>query len=67
MSRIISDKINEQVVPPMPSDLLKGEWSEQAVKVLKERYLLKDQTGEVIETPDQMCWRVAWDIASVET
>lgn len=81
MSQIVPDKINEpipklvkvgrpvkinSIIPPMPEDLIKGEWSEQAVKVLKERYLLKDQNGETIETPDQMCWRVAWDIASAE-
>lgn len=81
MSQIVPDKINEPIpkivkagrpakatpiVPPMPIDLIKGDWSEQAVKVLKERYLLKDQNGETVETPDQMCWRVAWDIASAE-
>lgn len=47
-----------------PLDLPVGQWSEQAVKVLEERYLLKNDAGEVIETPDQMCWRVAWDIAA---
>ncbi len=54
------------VVPPMPADLTPGQWTEQAVKVLNERYLLKDNDGKVLETPDQMCWRVAWDIASAE-
>lgn len=54
------------IVPPMPADLIPGIWSEQSERVLKERYLLKDDQGQVIETPDQMCWRVAWDIASAE-
>ncbi len=54
------------VIPPMPIDLMKGQWSEQAIKVLEERYLLKNAVGEVIETPDEMCWRVAWDIACAE-
>lgn len=58
---------NSSVVPPMPGGLLKGEWSEQAVKVLEERYLLKNEAGEILETPDQMCWRVAWDIACAES
>lgn len=54
------------VVPPMPGEMPTGVWSEQAVKVLRERYLLKNDVGEVLETPDEMCWRVAWDIASAE-
>lgn len=54
------------LIPPMPEDLPKGIWSEQATKVLKERYLIRDNNGEVTETEDQMCWRVAWDIAYAE-
>jgi len=54
------------IVPPMPQELPVGIWSQQAIKVLEERYLLKDQEGKVLETPDQMCWRVAWDIACAE-
>jgi ribonucleoside-diphosphate reductase alpha chain len=52
--------------PELPSDLPKGKWTEQSIKVLEERYLLKDADGKVDETPDEMCWRVAWDIASAE-
>ena len=36
-------------------------------EVLKNRYLFKDSDGIVIETPDQMYWRVATFIAAVET
>ena len=43
-----------------------GEWSESALRVLNERYLIK-QNGKVVETPDEMCWRVACAIASAET
>lgn len=60
----IDKKVGTQ--PPLPKDLPKGAWTKQAVKVLSERYLKKDENGEVIETPDEMCWRVAWDIASAE-
>lgn len=49
-----------------PADLPQGKWSEQAMKVLKERYLLKDEEGRVTETPDEMAWRVAVTIASSE-
>src|SRR5256885_1477254 len=40
-----------------------GQWTEPALRVLHERYLLRDQRGEVIETPEEMCWRVAQSIA----
>ncbi|MBI2405487.1 vitamin B12-dependent ribonucleotide reductase [Candidatus Microgenomates bacterium] len=50
----------------LPQDLPKGEWTEQALRVLGERYLLKDEKGQVIETPEEMCWRVAWEMASSE-
>jgi len=35
-------------------------------EVLKRRCLLKDPDGRVVETPDQMYWRVARTIAAVE-
>jgi len=45
-----------------------GQWSESALRVLRERYL--DRTGReapgVAETPEDMCWRVASAIASAE-
>ena len=42
-----------------------GRWSEAALRVLRERYLTREQ-GEVIETPEEMCWRVARAIAAAE-
>ncbi len=47
------------LIPPMPEGLEVGVWSDQSKKVLKERYLLKNDAGEFVETEDQMCWRVA--------
>lgn len=52
--------------PPLPKNCVVGEWTPQALKVLSERYLLKDEDGRVCETPEEMCWRVSWDIASAE-
>lgn len=52
--------------PPLPKDLPDGSWTEQSLKVIKERYLVKDNKGTVIETPQEMCWRVSWEIASAE-
>lgn len=42
-----------------------GQWSESALRVLRERYLVRDGTG-VKETPEEMCWRVAVAIAQAE-
>lgn len=43
-----------------------GKWSESATRVLRERYLKKNGQGELVETPDEMCWRVARAIAGAE-
>jgi ribonucleoside-diphosphate reductase alpha chain len=40
-------------------------WGESAIRVLRERYLRREQ-GEVVETPEDMCWRVAYAIAQAE-
>ncbi len=37
-----------------------------AIEVLKRRYLLKDETGRIIETPSEMFQRVARCVASAE-
>ncbi len=42
-----------------------GKWTEQALRVLRERYLSREG-DEVRETPEQMCWRVAGAIARAE-
>lgn len=43
----------------------KGNWSESALRVLRERYLAR-QGDTVLETAEGMCWRVAGEMASVE-
>ncbi len=40
--------------------------SENARKVLERRYLKKNTHGEILETPDEMVARVAYNIASAE-
>lgn len=52
--------------PEVPSDITADPWSEQAVRVLKERYFKKDGSGVVVETVEEMCWRVAWELARAE-
>ncbi len=40
-------------------------WTESAIRVLRERYLVKEG-DRVVETPGEMCWRVARAIAKAE-
>src|SRR2546429_5978966 len=40
-----------------------GKWTEPALRVLRERYLTREG-GEVVETPEEMCWRGALSIAA---
>ena len=42
-----------------------GVWTESALRVLSERYLMRDG-DQVTETPEEMCWRVALAIARAE-
>jgi ribonucleoside-diphosphate reductase alpha chain len=49
-----------------------GQWSESALRVLRERYLDRSRAGSAPgsapgETAEDMCWRVARAIASAET
>ncbi len=50
--------------PIFIGDLMK--LNRTAETVLRKRYLLKDDEGNVIETPEEMCWRVAKAIAKAE-
>jgi ribonucleoside-diphosphate reductase alpha chain len=42
-----------------------GKWTDAALRVLRERYLTR-KDGEVVETPEEMCWRVAQSMAAGE-
>ena len=42
-----------------------GKWTEQALRVLRERYLTREG-DQAQETPEEMCWRVAVAIAQGE-
>jgi len=58
--------ISAKVPVVCPSGLPEPQLSENAITVLKRRYLQKDSEGVLIETPRQMFWRVARTIASNE-
>ncbi|HWR68333.1 MAG TPA: ribonucleotide reductase N-terminal alpha domain-containing protein, partial [Desulfomonilia bacterium] len=45
---------------------MEPEFSENAQRILKARYLRKDVQGAVIETPDEMFRRVASHVARAE-
>ncbi|HSB05005.1 MAG TPA: adenosylcobalamin-dependent ribonucleoside-diphosphate reductase [Thermodesulfobacteriota bacterium] len=38
----------------------------QALAILEKRYLMKDAQGKVMESPDEMFWRVARNVAEAE-
>jgi ribonucleoside-diphosphate reductase alpha chain len=46
--------------------LLQPQLSDNALTVLTKRYLKKDGEGKVTETPEDMLWRVAWEVANAD-
>ncbi|MFH1392912.1 MAG: adenosylcobalamin-dependent ribonucleoside-diphosphate reductase [Patescibacteria group bacterium] len=58
-------------IAPMPKDLKKKnvqfhDWTPDAQKLINERFLRRDQSGKVLETIEEMCWRVAYCIATAD-
>src|SRR5258705_1981247 len=60
------EEVGNNVMPSETRPSKVGRWSEPALRVLRERYLAREQ-GQVRETPEEMCWRVALAIASAES
>jgi ribonucleoside-diphosphate reductase alpha chain len=52
------------VRPIAPADLPRADMSDNARIVLAKRYLMKDETGNPVEEPEEMFWRVASVIAA---
>src|SRR5690606_15012049 len=50
-------------VAPIPDDLPSATLSPNARTILARRYLKKDESGQPLEAPEEMFWRVAYVIA----
>ncbi|HFQ81074.1 MAG TPA: ribonucleotide-diphosphate reductase subunit alpha, partial [Desulfobacterales bacterium] len=50
----------------LPTGARKPAFTPNALTVLNKRYLIKDNHSEVVETPQDMFWRVARTIAAGE-
>lgn len=61
-----SAKEPDAAASTVPSTGLRAGFSPSAWEVLRHRYLRKDQSGKVVETPEEMFWRVARTVAAVE-
>ncbi|MGD8793186.1 MAG: adenosylcobalamin-dependent ribonucleoside-diphosphate reductase, partial [Anaerolineae bacterium] len=59
---VVATKENTEPAPPEPAPGIP--LSENALTVLRKRYLLRGQDGQPAETPDEMFWRVARVIAA---
>jgi ribonucleoside-diphosphate reductase alpha chain len=53
-------------IVPVPEDLAEPSFSENAWYIGRTRYAFRDKEGKPIETPRQMLWRIAYNIATAE-
>lgn len=52
--------------PALPSELPKVELTENAQQILNRRYIRHDENGNLVESAEEMFWRVAYHIALAE-
>jgi ribonucleoside-diphosphate reductase alpha chain len=45
---------------------IKSNWPDNALEILRMRYLLKDEDGNIVESADDRCWSVAVEIGRAE-
>ena len=53
-------------IPAPPLDLPEPTLSENAAYIAKTRYAMRDEAGTPVETPKEMFWRVAYNIATAD-
>jgi ribonucleotide reductase alpha subunit len=63
MNHINNMRETDNVIPPTGGEPV---ISENAMTVLQNRYLLRDEQGKITETPGQLFTRVARLVASIE-
>ncbi len=68
LQEIVSEVLTaDEFSPQASSQVVSGiEFSDNSLRVLKKRYLKRNDEGEIIETPQEMFRRVARHIASAE-
>jgi ribonucleoside-diphosphate reductase alpha chain len=52
--------------PPRRFSMERTHLTSQALAILEKRYLMKDAQGQVIESPEEMFWRVARNVTEAE-
>jgi len=52
--------------PPLPEELNEVDLTENARKVLSRRYVRRGKDGRLVETVEEMFWRIAYHVARVE-
>jgi ribonucleoside-diphosphate reductase alpha chain len=57
--------IGKEIVP-VPEDLPEPTFSENAWYIGRTRYAFRDKEGKPVETPKQMLWRIAYNIATAD-
>jgi ribonucleoside-diphosphate reductase alpha chain len=55
-----------RLLTPEEEDRINKSFSENALKMMKKRYLLRDESGTILENPAQMLHRIAHALADVE-
>ncbi len=53
-------------IPEVPADLIDPQFSENAWYIGRTRYARRNASGESIETPREVLWRVAYNVATAE-
>ena len=70
LSKIEDKRINildtGKNIPPVPEDLSEPRLSSTGEYIAHNNYLRRNSNGEVIETPKEMFWRVAHNIATAD-